>query len=376
MSGACEIVRYRPEHKDAVARLQTALWSPDPAANRRYFEWKYEANPWSVDPPRIHLALRDGRVVGMRGFYESRWEVGCPSETVSVPLADDFAIEVGERNTGVAAQILRAAAADLASSECDYAFSLSAGMLTMIGSLAQGWKSAGRVEPMARREPGRARRARLRERIRSTPVLWRWTQAAVLRSADERRPFRALDAAPRTRGSVSIARDPRPDAMAELCAALGHDGRLRHVRSSAYLAWRFANPIHDYRFLYAARGEQLAGYLVLCARAQSPYPTARVCIADLVGGDPEVRAALLTCAIEAGRFAELLAWTAGLAPGERALLRERGFAPLHPERQARGWPCVLVRAARALPASEWSLGARPLLDPASWDVRMLDSMAG
>jgi hypothetical protein len=375
MSGACEIIRYRPEYKDAVAQLQTALWSPDPAANRRYFEWKYEANPWSVEP-RIHLALRDGRLVGMRGFYESRWEIGSPAQTVSVPLADDFAIAIGDRKRGVATQIMQAAIADLADSGIDYVFSLSAGMVTMMGSLALGWKSAGRVEPLARREPGAVRHARVRERISRMPVLWRWADAPIFRSAAERRPFQALDAASSRGPSVAIAREPRPEPMAELVAELGHDGRLRHVRSREYLAWRFANPMHDYRFLYATRGGRLAGYLVLRARTMSLDPTARVCISDLVGCDARVRAELLATAIEAGRFAELVAWAVSLAPDERGLLRDRGFVPLDPERDARGWPCVLVRATRGKHPSEWSLGARPLLDPAGWDLRMLDSMAG
>jgi acetyltransferase (GNAT) family protein len=373
MSEPFEIVRYRPEHADAVARLQTVLWSPDPAANRRYFAWKYEANPWRV-PPRVYLAVRDGTVVGMRGFYESRWEVGAAREIVSVPLADDFAIAVGERNTGVATRIMRAAVADLAASGCEYAFSLSAGMVTMMGSLALGWKSAGRALPIVRREPGGIR-ARLRPRIARARLLWRWAAAPFLRSARESRPFIALDAARRTRCDVEIAREPRPDAIAELFAAQG-DGRLRHVRSCDYLAWRFANPMHDYRFLYATRGGKLAGYLALRARAMSIQPTARVCIADLAARDAATRAALLGAAVDAGRFAELVAWSATLDPGDRALLAARGFAPLEPERSARGWPCVLVRATRDRPASEWTLGGRPLLDPASWDLRMLDSMAG
>ena len=206
MSGSCEIIRYRPEYKDAVARLQTALWSRDPAANRRYFEWKYEANPWRVEP-RVHLALRDGQLVGMRGCYESRWEVGSPAQTVSVPLADDFVVAVGERKRGVATQIMQAVIADLAESGDDYVFSLSAGMVTMMGSLALGWRSAGRVEPLVQGEPGAA--PRLRERISRVPVLWRWTRAPIFRSAAERRPFRTLDAVSPSDPSVAIAREPR-----------------------------------------------------------------------------------------------------------------------------------------------------------------------
>jgi hypothetical protein len=324
----------------------------------------------------VYLALRDDRLVGMRGFYESRWEVGIPTQTVSVPLADDFVIAPADRNSGVAAQIMRAAFADLADSGVDYVFSLSAGRVTMMGSLALGWRSAGRVEPVVRHEPGAKSRARLRTRLAQMPLLWRWRDAEIWRSAAERRPFRALDSAPPRDGAVEIAREPRPEAMAELGAATGHDGRLRHVRSREYLAWRFANPMHEYRFLYAAHDGGLDGYLVLRARAMTTEPTARVCVAELVSRDARVRAALLATAVEAGRFAELVAWSSALAPDERALLRERGFAPLEPERTARGWPCALVRATRGTPPAAWALAAKPLLDPASWDLRMLDSMAG
>jgi hypothetical protein len=105
-------------------------------------------------------------------------------------------------------------------------------------------------------------------------------------------------------------------------------------------------------------------------------PTGEVHVADLEGRDARVRIELLAAAIEAGRFAELVAWSARLGAEERALLRERGFAPQDPARGARGGPCLLVRSTHAKPAGEWALGSQPLLDPASWDLRMLDSMAG
>ncbi len=374
MNGSCEIVRYRPEHKQAVARLQTVLWSRDVTANRRYFAWKYEANPW-VGEPRVYLGVRGGEVVGMRGFYESRWQVGSPGPAVSVPLADDFAIAVGERNSGLATQIMSAALADLASSGVEYVFTLSAGQVTMLGSLAQGWKSAGRHEPLVRREPGPGWPVRLRARIAHTRVVWRWAGSPLLRSAAERRPFRWLDAATSPAG-ISVAREPRLAEIAALCAAQPDDGRLRHVRSPEYLAWRFANPMHDYRFLFAEENGRLAGCLVLRARVIGLAPTPQVGVAELAGRDARVRAELLAAAIDTGRFAELVAWSARIGADERALLREHGFAPLDPARDARGYPCALVRSTRAAPTSEWQIGGRSLLDPASWDLRMLDSMAG
>jgi hypothetical protein len=364
-----EIVRYRPEHKQSVAELQTALWSADAALNARYFEWKYEHNPWAVEP-RIYLALRDGSAVGMRGFYESRWEGGTPSRIVSIPLSDDLAIRSEARNSGLVTQITRTALADLAASGFEYVFSLSAGRVTLLSSLALGWKSAGKLEPLARRQPGARGRSGLRERFARTRLVWRWAGSPMLRSRDERQPFRRLDAAGRGGSGMVIAREPRPEAMADLVARLGHDGRLRHVRDRAYLAWCFQNPMHEYRFLYAG-SDRLDGYLVLRARVMSLSPSARVCIADLEARDVRVREELLAAAVEVGRFLELVTWAVSHGPQERAALRRLGFEALDPALSARGFPSVLVRSVRERADEPWAIERRPLLDPGNWDLRML-----
>jgi hypothetical protein len=294
---------------------------------------------------------------------------------VAIPLADDLVIRAEERNTGLVTQIMRAALADLADSGFDFVFSLSAGRVSLLGLLSLGWKSAGRYEAVARRERGSHWRDKLRQWMSRTRLVWRWARSPMLQSAAERHPFRHLDSARLAGTGVTIAREPKPAGMAELISALGHDGRLRHVRSPEYLAWRFANPQHEYRFLYSG-GERLDGYLVLRSRVGSTVPTPPVCIVDLEGRDARIRSELLVAAVEAGRFAELFAWAATLAPGERPLLRDLGFEPADPQLEARGWPCALVGSTRSRPLAEWTLGSRPLLDPASWDLRMLYSMAG
>ncbi len=65
-----ELLKYRPELKEQILKLQThlwSLWSPDLALNRAYFEWKYDQNPY-IDQPLIYVALCNGEVVGMRGL--------------------------------------------------------------------------------------------------------------------------------------------------------------------------------------------------------------------------------------------------------------------------------------------------------------------
>jgi len=383
MSGTGEIVRFGPEHRQAVAELQTLLWSPDPFLNLRYLDWKYVQNPWA-EQPRIYLAVRGGSVVGMRGFCESRWEVGSPARVVAIPLADDLAIRAEERNSGLVTQIMRAAFADLADSGSDFVLSLSASLLTLLGSLSLGFRSAGAYDPVVRREPSALRRHRFREQLARSPRVRRWARSPLIVrsqvlfrsplvfSAAERQPFRRLDSARIAGDDLTIAREPRPAAMAELVSALGHDGRLRHVRSPEYLAWRFANPLREYRFLYSG-GDPLDGYLVLGSRVAGAYPSPRVSIVDLEARDARTRRALLAAAAE-GHFADLFAWSATIAPSDRPVLGELGFEPADPKLAARGGPCALVRSLAAGRPEEWQLESRSLLDPASWDLRMLYSI--
>ncbi|HVN38536.1 MAG TPA: GNAT family N-acetyltransferase [Myxococcota bacterium] len=368
------IVRYRAEHGAEVARLQTALWSSDPSENARYFAWKYQRNPWAVDPPRIYVAVRGEEVIGMRGFFESRFEVRTGGPSVSIPLADDLAIRAAERNRGLASRILRSGLSDLAESGCEYVVSLSAGMVTSLSSLALGWKSAVRYEPLERRDAGLAPRIWLRERMARTPLLWRASRSRLLFSRAERNPFARLDAMT-GRLELRIEAQPRCDQMAQLVADLPHDGRLRHVRSEPYLAWRFGNPMYEYRFLYAEGTAGLDGYLVLSSRVMGDTEPGRVHLCDLEGRSPRIRAGLLETAIEHCGFADLVVWGVTLRGGERATLLGRGFALSDPRAAVRGHPAALVCSTRNRAPAEWSLCEHPLLDPGSWDLRMLDSMA-
>ena len=160
-----EVVRYCPELKEQII----AFWDRP----RSYFEWKYEQNPYFREPMLFVAVDAEGRVVGTRGFCGSRWHT--PEEGVVIPCAEDFAIADQHRNTGLATAIMRTALEDLEHRGYRYVMSASAGEITVLQSLAMGWKSIGGMEPvahLARCAPvarvSRAVRSTLR-RGRSTP---------------------------------------------------------------------------------------------------------------------------------------------------------------------------------------------------------------
>jgi GNAT superfamily N-acetyltransferase len=307
-------------------------------------------------------------------MFGSCWEIGTDAERFVIPCGDDLVIAPDHRHRGLFGRIMDATVAALAAHGYPVTFSLSAGVVALTGSLAKGWRSVGPVHEVARVAGATSWPSRLAMRARPWPGTRRLANAV---SRVRRHPFRHLDSvAPRTpaAGALWCPREPHPEAMADLVRRLGHDGRLRHVRDARYLAWRFANPLHDYRFLLAG-DDSLEGYLVL--QTYRLAGRGRVNIVDWEAISPAVGRALLEAAIDWGRFADLSTWTMSLPPDTERLLGESGFRPVTRHRLMPGGTAVLVRSVAAAPGEpEPALGGRSLLDAANWDMRMLYSMAG
>jgi hypothetical protein len=156
--------------------------------------------------------------------------------------------------------------------------------------------------------------------------------------------------------------------MASLVTRLGSDGRIRHVRDETYFAWRYRNPLCRYRFLFW-READLEGYLVLSCRPRMKV----VSIVDQEATDVEVFSALLQAAVSLGTFDRLHIWTRSLSPPELARLDALGFKPHEqPPGITHFRRTVLVRPVDLQNhGSEWTLAGRRLLEPASWDLRMI-----
>ena len=372
---AYDIIPYDPGLKEQTAELQRHLWSGDAEVNIAYLEWKYERNPYG-ETPLIYVATSDGRVVGMRGMFGSAWEIGAGSETFAIPCADDFVIAPNHRNRGLSSLIMRGALDDLACRGYEYVFSLSPGPVTLVTSLVSGWRRVGSMQPAERRgSPDLLRRCH--SRLSKAPVLWR-VAGTLVRLSHARSPFRRLDCRgerrrPGQSGEICLEREPRIDAMVDLVRRLGHDGRVRHVRDERYLAWRFRNPLHEYRFLFCD-DDGLGGYLVLQAYRQDR--SRGINIVDWEGTTCQIRGDLLRTAIEWGDFDQLNIWTATLPDEALTQLSAAAFVPA-PARSSLHSPNVLVISTRqTVQEPDPTLAGRRLLDVAEWDMRMVYSMAG
>jgi hypothetical protein len=132
--------------------------------------------------------------------------------------------------------------------------------------------------------------------------------------------------------------------------------------------------MNEYRFIYAG-GDTLTGYIVLRRCVSDRFEPGCVHISDWEARDGRTREDLLRTAIEWGNFSEIMTWTATMPAGTTRTLHEAGFS--RPVPSARGIPCVLVKPHGAAGTSrDFALAGKPLLDPSSWEFRMLYSMQG
>jgi hypothetical protein len=350
-----KIVKYRPEFKSQIIELQTHLWSPELAANTAYLEWKYEQNPY-LDTPQIYLALYAGKVVGMRGMYGAKWEIGHPSQTLSVVCAGDSVTAPEHRKCGLYKRITRVALNDLANIGYSYLFSLSTGPVTLASSLSMDWRSVGSLQMMIRE--ARQRTISSSKEQHSFPYL--------NRNVTERR----LEVSP----YVSIEGTARAKAMAELVEQVGNDGRIRHARDQQYFAWRFKNPLSQYRFLYW-EDSSLDGYLVL--QTSLYRDRTRVSIVDWEATNKQVRADLLQAAINLAGVEVLTIWSATLPDDAKMLLQNTGFTYLDEiESLKRHSLTILLRPVHdQMLNTDWVLDYRRSLDLTNWDLRMIYSDA-
>jgi GNAT superfamily N-acetyltransferase len=370
---SCRMVPYHPEHAPLVAALQRHLWSHDVELNAAYLDWKHHQNPY-IREPLIYLAFADEQLVGMRGIFGTRWEVGEPSESFTLPYADDLVIDPAFRRRGVHQQIMRFALDDLDRRGYRYLINLSAGPVTQRTSVLMRWRNAGRVMHVQRRAMRRTMMDSLASRASKLPIVWRLSEGLQrLGGPMGDRLFDRFDSrsARRTRqrqsGAIFADVAPLPEEMESLVNRLPSDGRLRHVRDQSYFGWRFRNPLRDYRFLYAG-GDRLEGYLVL-QRALGRDD--RVSIVDWEAARDSTLDELFTAAIDDGLFSILSAWRLGASPAIERLLDRRGFVPADRSRS------VLVRSVSSADLEgRWTLADRALDDASQWDLRMIYSMDG
>ncbi len=378
MSEAYEFRPYQPSDREQVIALQRHLWGTDPRRNAAYFAWKYEENPYAKDIA-IHLALRDGEVVAMRGMMGALWHPGAQQPPRPVLCACDLVASPLHRGRNLVRPLMNCAIEDLRRRGHDRLFSFSASPFTFLSSIRSGWRLVAPYRPLRWQTRRSASAERLRARIGGRPFLWRYADRRIpLLERDPAHCFARLESRLARRGGhdgadLVVAQAPRPEAMAEIARrnARGHD-RVRHAKDETYARWRYRNPQSDYCFVFAGESTP-TGYLVL--RTAHAGRGADAAIVDWDADDPAVLRRMLAAVQRTEAFDSITVWSATLPATVSTTLAGLGFREIDATRGIRGFtPGLLVRTLRdvAEDGSEAAF-AGACADADRWDLRMIYS---
>ena len=376
-----EIIPYDSKFRSETLELLTPLWGANLEANSRYFDWKYQQNPYSRKP-LMYLALDGGNVVGTDSYFVSCWETGKGRKRYHCVHGCDAVVHPAHRGRGLHKRI-KAVAMDylktseyeleitMASNEITESHNIKAGGLSVAELKRLRWKmseNGGRLRSLGRLVPGagliyRCFRGKADDGKRGSM------------SSAKARPFSILDANFVRYGTfghskISLAAEPRPESMALLVSRMNRGGQIKHVRDKEFYSWRYRNPSSVYRFLYLEKGGgDLQGFVVVQLPASGTFTAGF--IVDWEASTREVFSELLGALIRYGGFSLLEIWAITLRTEEANSLKKLGFSAKETADARVFYPHLLVLPLRDPGCCR--LEKQDFVDIHNWDLRPIYS---
>ncbi len=363
-----EIVKYNPVYNDQVCNLEKANWGPDLSVNKSYLQWKYIENPYS-DEPKLYLVLYEGKLVAVRGTYETIWQLGGSTEKFRALCMSDLAIQPEFRNKGTFPQLMNYVVKDLHDLGYRYLFNFSAGPINYIGSLAMGWKSIGTIKVLKNEK---YRQPSIKNLIRNSAAIrfLMGTGSTRLRKiAAGRQRTDAYRIPEKLPPQLTVGESPKPVEMTALVNKLSPGNKITLSRDEEFFKWRYKNPLSEYVFLYW-HDPYLKGYLV----AQTPLHTDNsrnnYNVLELEGENPEIKIVLLSYLIKLMGSRTITVWSNTLESFCIDYLISKGFSTASPASNVSiDSPHVIIKATYNSKGKIDYKGV-DLLDINNWDLKM------
>ena len=353
-SPTLEIRPFTPDLLPQVAELLRYLWSADAAANQRVFLWKYDENPCRAAIPGV-VAVREGRVVGFRGYFATAWTVSGRSEPVRILCPGDTCVDPIARQAGLsvamgqeASRCLAGEAPLLLNTTSTHASLPGYRKLGFVPLADKAYRSAYGILGLARYILAYSRRP----------------APDAPRAPDDEQP------------GFAVTSTPRPEEM----AALATRGRepwpgLAPLRTPEYFHWRFRRPGGAYTFYYAYADGELQSYLVV---GLSPNRR-RGYLLDFLDADGSSLAGLLARVLDR-RDLDILSVAAASAASSsldwQALgFRSNGLLRRLERRRTGELPLLLRPTAASFDEPAWRVGGVDAREPRNWCYREMVSDA-
>lgn len=352
---------YTPRHKAQIAALRDRIWGGGEAFNKKYFEWKYEQNPY-LSAPHFYVALYRDQVIGMRGCMGSRWQAGGEADSLVIPMGGDLAVDLEHRRKKLAARILTFVTEHMSAKGYPYLMNMSSNSSSRRLQIRSGYPRVLTYVTFQRGVPSESFAARVMRRLQRKLV----RQRNIL-------PFQTFDKwAAETSGSIIGDSKPRIREMTGLASRQENDeSRIHLVRDAAYYGWRFGNPASAYRFIYCYRNECLEGYLIL----QAPRRGGGTTIIDWAASANRIWADLVAASAKSIPK-QLKITSTSFTTDQIQALESLGFdLQIEHDSPENPAPGMLLYSSKTQTTHDSGLFGLPPFDASSWDIRIIASDA-
>ena len=237
-----EIKLYQPSLLPQVVGLLSLLWGDNHDQNISYFRWKYHDNPFTENPLGI-VALHNGKVVGFRGYFATKWQIGREDSDLTFLSPGDAVVDPAHRLKRLSV-IMGEFAMDEYEPKYKLFFNFSASIISVPGNL----------------------------RMKFIPIvdkyyLNRGNILGLLKFILTMKNKKKLYEGKITFGdfgNITVSDSPKPKEMAAVANRQGYDGqKIKLLQNEDFFRWRFSNKRKKYAFYYYRNDNIITGYVVI-----------------------------------------------------------------------------------------------------------------
>jgi GNAT superfamily N-acetyltransferase len=258
-----EIRSYIDSDLSQVLDILTVLWGDDYEKNLSYFKWKYYENPYTENPLGI-VAVHDEKIVGFRGFFALKYQLGGETNEIIVLSPGDTCVHPDHRRKGLSISMLNKAMEEY-KSKFNIFLNLSSNSKSMPGYLKLGFlalapkfkvtlfEKKGSIGHIAELFPNKVIKYVKRSRLIKYLFLIR-----------DRLIFSRNETLAEDLGGVVFEHRPRPKEMCDVASRFRSDvGKFKLVQDETFFRWRFDNDKNKYRFYYSLINGLIIDYMVV-----------------------------------------------------------------------------------------------------------------
>lgn len=353
-----EIELYRPEQISEVSEVQKGLYGLDESIVAEYFRWKYQQNPCD-DKALGVVAIHENKIVGFRGYFASKWQVGDTENSVVLLSSSDVCVSPEHRKKGLFGAMTELFLNEYSQSNYGGYINLSSNQYSTPGDIKKGW-----IKIACRKELRYCRLAGL--------IKYMLVQKAGLKLKGFNLKFGRF-------GNIEVTDKPNPEAMVSVFKKQTQgSNKLTLLRDVDFFKWQFRNNLKKYIFCYFWKGEEITGYMVLAICCYCPENTNKAAIIDFAQVQEGALDKIIRHIINENWSNVFDVWNYDPEDSFVSGFRDHGFSSdnltIKAQQHLRGERYLLVRPIRKnFNENDWFIHDLDIRNVKNWDIKEICS---